>query len=148
MPLALVDANIPIYAAGSGHPLKGPCADVLRLISEIPTSFLTDAEVLQELLHYYLVRRLVSHGLDVVEAFAQLMSGRVEPVLGGDVLDACRMAREGATDIPARDLLHVAVARRVGVAYVVSADSHFDQLAGVTRLDPARLSEWRLLFTE
>ncbi len=145
MALALIDANVPIYAAGRAHPLKGPCASVLQLAAEMPGQFLTDAEVLQELLHYYLRRGLRSSGLQVVEGFAQLMEGRVEPVSREDVLAACLLAREGPEGVPARDFLHLAIARRAGASFIISADTDFDRLGGIERLDPATLGEWRHL---
>ena len=52
-PVAFVDANIPIYAAGGEHVYKEPCAQVLVVASENPNSFVTDAGVLQEMLHRY-----------------------------------------------------------------------------------------------
>ena len=53
-PAVFIDANVPIYAAGGDHPLKEPCARILRSVAEDPKPFLTDSEVLQELLHRYL----------------------------------------------------------------------------------------------
>ena len=48
-----IDANVPIYAAGRPQALKEPCARLILLIAEQPAAFVTDAEILQELLHYY-----------------------------------------------------------------------------------------------
>jgi predicted nucleic acid-binding protein len=44
--------------------------------------------------------------------------------------------------ISARDVVHAAVMRRVGVNWIVSADTDFDRLPDVTRLDPALVEEW------
>ena len=55
-PAAFIDANVPIYAAGREHPYKSPCADILRMVAENPQAFITDAEVLQELVHRYLAQ--------------------------------------------------------------------------------------------
>ena len=49
-----IDANIPIYAFGREHAHKKPCARILFMAAEQPRLFVTDAEVLQELLHRYL----------------------------------------------------------------------------------------------
>jgi hypothetical protein len=32
--------------------------------------------------------------------------------------------------------------RRLGVERIISADTDFDRLEGIDRLDPARMSEW------
>ena len=65
-PPVFLDANVPIYAAGREHPLKAPCVRVLELAAERPYDFVTDAEVLQELLHRYLAQRLWPAGRAVV----------------------------------------------------------------------------------
>ena len=49
-----IDANVPIYAAGGDHPYKEPCAQILRMAAEEPQSFVSDSEVLQELMPRYL----------------------------------------------------------------------------------------------
>ena len=61
-PAAFLDASVPTYAASRAHPLKGPCIQVLLLAAEHPQAFVTDAEVLQELLHRYLALRLWTQG--------------------------------------------------------------------------------------
>ncbi len=50
-PPASIDANVPIYASGREQENKEPCASVLMMAAEHPLSFMTDVEVLQELLH-------------------------------------------------------------------------------------------------
>ena len=39
--------------------------------------------------------------------------------------------------ISARDLVHVAVMQRLGINRIISADTDFDRLEGIDRLDPA-----------
>ena len=53
-PAVFIDANVPIYAASGDHPYKEPCARILRMAAEQPQPFVTDSEVLQELMHRYL----------------------------------------------------------------------------------------------
>ena len=140
-PPVFLDANVPIYAAGRAHALKAPCVRVLELAAERPHDFVTDAEVLQELLHRYLALKLWPAGRAVVEGFAALMAERIEPVHGVDILDAAGMAdtHEG---LSARDLLHTAVMRRIGARRIVTADRDFDALDGFERLDPADVDAW------
>jgi predicted nucleic acid-binding protein len=141
--VSFVDTNVPIYAAGKPHSLKAPGSEVLELIARQPDAFVTDAEVLQELVHRYVSLKLwPDPGLTVVESFGVLMRGRVERVGARDVLTAAR----SATDFPrlsARDLLHLAVARRVGSDAIVTADRDFDKLPVIERLDPGDVSGWR-----
>ncbi len=141
--LAFVDTNVPIYAAGKPHPLKQPCAEILSLISENPQSFITSAEVLQELLHRYASSSAwTSHGKLLLEAFSELMEDRIAAVEAADVLNAAELAGIGSK-VSARDLLHVAVMQRVGADLIVSTDCGFDEFTQVRRLDPAQLPTWR-----
>ena len=141
-PPTFLDANVPIYAAGRPHRLKEPSSQVLMVAAERPASFVTDAEVLQELLHRYLALRLWPQGKEVFHRFADLMRERVEPVQAADVEQAARLADE-YPELGARDLLHAAVMRRLGVRRLVSADAGFDRLSGLERLDPAGVEKWR-----
>lgn len=136
-----IDANVPIYAAGRPHPLKEPCGRILLMAVQHPDAFVTDAEVLQELLHRYLAIRSWPQGRTVLNGFAALMEGRVEPIHAADVVAAGVLAQSHGGLI-ARDLVHAAVMLRLGVERVVSADAGFDRLPGVQRLDPARFVEW------
>lgn len=138
-----VDANVPIYAAGRSHPLKEPCARFLAEVAERPEIALTDAEVLQELLHRYLGVRDVAVGLRAFDAFAALMHGRVVAVDAVDVAAARAMADEARERLSARDLLHAAVMRRRGCDTIISADHAFDTVPGIRRLDPGRWPAWR-----
>ncbi|MDO8615278.1 MAG: type II toxin-antitoxin system VapC family toxin [Dehalococcoidia bacterium] len=137
-----LDANIPTYAAGRPHRLKQPCVQVLRLIGETPASFLTDAEVLQELLHRYLALRRWPEGRTVFDEFARLMHQRVEPIYDLDVALAARLA-DRYEGLGARDLLHAAVMSRLGIRRIVSADRDFDALPDIERLDPANVGDWQ-----
>ena len=137
-----LDANVPIYAAGRAHPLKGPCIEVLLLAAERPQAFVTDAEVLQELLHRYLALRLWPLGREVFWRFSQLMQERIETVQAADVERAASMA-DANSELDGRDFLHAAVMQRLGLQRIVSADRGFDRLSGIERLDPAQFAGWR-----
>jgi hypothetical protein len=133
---------VPVYAAGRAHPLKEPCAQVLLLAAEYPQAFVTDAEVLQELLHRYLALRLWPQGREAFRRFSELMQGRVESVQAADVERAASLA-DTHSELSGRDLLHVSVMQRLGLRRIISADTGFDKLLDVERLDPAQLADWR-----
>ena len=142
-PAVFVDANVPIYAAGRSHAYKEPCSRVLTLAAENPQAFITDSEVLQELMHRYLASGRWVQGREVVLAFAEIMEGRIEPVLAEDVLSAAGAADRHA-GVSSRDLVHAAVMQRLGSTHIVSADTDFDHLPGIERLDPSRIGEWEV----
>ena len=137
-----IDANVPISAAGRQHPLKGPCQELVRIVAASPQAFTTDAEVLQELLHYYRAAANWAQGQVVFRAFATLTAGRIAPVLDTDVAQAATLA-DTYPRLSARDLLHVAVMQRLGATHIASADRDVDGVAGIRRLDPAQLATWR-----
>lgn len=142
-PTAFLDANVPLYAAGAPHPQRESCIEVLRLAARYPSNFVTNAEVLQEVLHHYrATRRWSSVGRPVFARFATLMLGRTEPIYAEDAHLAAELANSGFR-ASTRDLIHVAVMRRLGVAHVVSADRDFDGIPGVIRLDPTGVELWR-----
>ena len=106
-----------------------------------PVSFVTDAGVLQELVHRSLAQDRWAR--EVIKAVALGMQDRIELVYAGDILSAADLA--GLADrhpgISARDLVHAAVMLRLEVEQVVSANTDFDRLPGVARLDPSLV--WR-----
>lgn len=144
-PVGFIDANVPIYAAGRDHPYKELCGRILRMVADKPEAFVTNSEVLQELLHRYLATGRWALGREVVSSFAELMVARIEPVNPEDVLLAAEMA-SGHQDVSARDLVHAAVMRRLQVHQIISADRDFDRVAGIERLDPLGLEQWQASF--
>ena len=140
-PAAFIDANVPIYASGRDHPHRAPCARILRMVAAHPRSFVTDVEILQELMHRYLASGRWALGREVLQAFAEVMHDRIEPVYEEDIQLAATLA-DRHSGISARDLLHAAVMRRLGAERIISADTDFDQLSGVVRLDPAGVEDW------
>ena len=140
-PAAFIDANVPIYASGRAHPYKEACAQVLTMAAERPRAFVTDVEVLQELLHRYLALRAWPLGREVLRGFADLMHGRIEPVYADDIEMAMTLADIGPA-LPARDLLHAAVMRRLGTDRIITADRDFDRVPAIVRLDPTDIDAW------
>ena len=142
-PATFIDANVPIYAAGREHPYREPCIRVLAAVNDKPEAFVTDAEVFQEIMHHYLRTERWEAGQVVVESFAAMMQGRVSPVTIDDVLAAGLLANTHR-GLSSRDLLHLAVMRRLGVARIVTADADFGRVPGIIRLDPADDGAWEL----
>jgi predicted nucleic acid-binding protein len=130
--LILIDSNIPMYLVGAPHPHK---ADAQRLLENLITDrqrLVTDAEVLQEILHRYVAidRR------DAIQPAFDALLGIVDEVLAIDRTTAER-AREivmGRRQMSARDALHLAVMDQHGIERILSFDSGFDGFPGITRL--------------
>jgi predicted nucleic acid-binding protein len=144
---ALIDTNVPIYAAGRPHALKEPCAEILTMAASAPDRFVTDAEVFQELLHRYRAIERWESGKSVFNGFLTIMRDHVEPVTVFDV-EYAAAAGDRFPRLSARDLLHLGVMARVGCTAIVTADAGFDVAPGVERLDPDTLDAWRARFTK
>ena len=141
-PAAFIDTNIPIYAGGADHPYKAPCLQILRIVALHPRLFFTDSEVMQEILHRYRSSGRWVLGRDIFQSFAETMHDRVEPVFLEDVELACDLA-DGHPEASSRDLVHAAVMKRLRIDRIVSADTDFDKLPGLERLDPANVTQWQ-----
>ena len=129
--MIFVDSNIPMYLVGAPHPNKDRARLLLgRTVAEGEV-LVTDAEVLQEILHRYVA-------IDRREAIAHAMAAtlgvvdEVFPIERSDVLDAQSILDE--TRLSARDAVHVAVMRRHRVARILSFDSGFDAVQDLQRL--------------
>ena len=140
-PAAFLDTNVPIYASGGAHEKKAPCLQVMAMVARYPRAFVTDVEVLQELMHRYLATRRWTLGREVLWAFSEVMEDRIEPVQLSDIGVASALA-DDHPGISARDFLHAAVMRRLGVVRIISADRDFDRLPGIVRLDPVDVDAW------
>lgn len=121
--------------------MKEPSLRILDLATEFPRSFLTDAEVLQELIHRSLALRQWPQTRPYFFEFVILMSGRVESMTAEDVERAAVLADQYSY-LSARGLIHVAVMQRVGCTRIATADSAFDRIDGIERLDPADVGHW------
>ncbi len=129
-----LDTNVFLYAAGGEHPLKAPCGDILTRVASGELDAVTSSEVLQELLYVLARRGLKVEGLrlatEVMDMFPDLL-----PVTGADMQHACRIL-EDHPDLPVRDAVHGAVMSAHGITRIVTADTHFDDVTGIQRIDP------------
>ena len=130
--MILVDSNIPMYLIGAPHPHKADAQRLLERLVSDQQRLVTDAEVLQEILHRYgaIDRR------DAIQPAFDALMGVVDQVLPIDQAAAERakeivLARRG---LSARDALHAAVMHQHGIERILSFDSGFDGLPGVTRV--------------
>lgn len=136
-----LDTNIPMYAAGGPHILRTPCRRVMTLLDAAPNAFVTDAEVMQEIIHRYVSLRRWPQGRVVFSIFARAMRGRIEPVNAIDTEQAAAFA-DSYPHLSARDLIHAAVMQRLGVTRIVSTDGGFDHIDDIERLDPLFVEDW------
>lgn len=130
--MILVDSNIPMYLVGAPHPHKADAQRMLEQSISQGERLVTDAEVLQEILHRYVAigRR------DAVQPAFDAVLGVVDDVLPVTRQDAERAKTLvlGSPRLSARDAIHAAIMEQHGVARILSFDTAFDRVPGVTRL--------------
>jgi len=128
----LVDSNVPMYVVGAEHPLKHRAQGLLERAVTAGERLVTDAEVLQEILHRYgAIRRL-----DAIQPALDVLLGVVDevfPVERADV-ERARDVMLGGLTLSARDAVHVAVMERHGVDRIMSFDAGLDRHPGLARL--------------
>ena len=132
--MIFIDSNVPMYLVGSEHPHKADAQSLLERCIADDERLVTDAEVLQEILHrYFAIDRL-----DAISPAFQAILGVVDEVFAVQLPDV-----ERAKDIllstqrlSARDAVHLAIMERNQVETILSFDSGFDDYPGITRLAP------------
>lgn len=130
--MILVDSNIPMYLVGASHPHKNDAQQLLeRLVSE-RQRLVTDAEVLQEILHRYsaINRR------DAIQPAFDALLGIVDHVFAVDLaaIERAKAIVLGNPRLSSRDALHVAIMQQHRIERVLTFDSGFDGFPGITRL--------------
>ncbi|HEV2468231.1 MAG TPA: type II toxin-antitoxin system VapC family toxin [Candidatus Sulfotelmatobacter sp.] len=130
--MILVDSNIPMYLVGAPHPHK---VDAQRWVEKLLSErqrLVTDAEVLQEILHRY----VALNRLDAIQPAFDSLLGVVDEVLSIDhaILERAKRIIFGHVRISARDAIHVAVMEQYRIDRIFTFDSGFDGFPGITRL--------------
>lgn len=130
--MIFVDSNVPMYLVGSPHPHKADAQRFLERAAANRERLVTDAEVMQEILHRYsAIRRL-----DAIQPTFETLLNAVDEVFPIDLAVVSR-AREIVLAYPgtsARDAVHVAVMEREGVDRILTFDAGFDRFPGITRV--------------
>jgi uncharacterized protein len=130
--LIFVDSNVPMYLVGAAHPHKIDAQRLLEKCIAERQRLVTDAEVLQEILHRYVAidRR------DAIQPAFDALLGIVDEVfpVAAEVVDRAKSIVLGSRRVSARDAVHLAAMERHGVGRILSFDSGFDGFPGVERL--------------
>ena len=130
--MIFIDSNIPMYLVGAPHPRK---VDAKRWLEELVSArerLVTDAEVLQEILHRYVS---IARPDAIQPAFDALL-GLVDDVFSVD-RDAVERAKgvvQARNGLSARDAVHLAIMQIHGIKKILSFDRGFDGFPGITRL--------------
>lgn len=135
MTRVFIDVNVPMYAGGTPHPLREPSRRVIRAVATGQLDAVTDAEVFQEILYRYLSIGEREKGLRIFDSFYRLMLGHILSVEAADVQQA-RVLAEQYPSLSPRDLIPLGVMFRRQIQEIVTADTGFDSVKEVRRIDP------------
>ena len=121
-----------MYIVGAGHPHKVDAQKLLEQLIANEERLVTDAEVLQEILHRYaaIERR------DAIQPAFDAIVGVVDeifPIESRDV-ERAKTVLDGSRQLSARDALHVAIMERHGIGRILSFDTGFDSRPGIRRI--------------
>ena len=130
--MILIDSNIPMYLVGAPHPHK---ADAQRLLEKLIADrerLVTDAEVLQEILHRYVA---IDRREAIQPAFDALL-GVVDEVMSVDsaAVEHAKQIVLAYRRLSARDAIHLSVMEQNAIRQILSFDSGFDVFPGIERL--------------
>jgi uncharacterized protein len=128
----LIDSNIPMYLVGAPHPHKSDSQRLLEKLVSDRQRLVTDAEVLQEILHRY----VAINRRDAIQPAFDALLGIVDQVLPIDhpIAEHAKEIVLGHPQMSARDAVHLAVMERHGVEQILTFDAGFDGFPGITRL--------------
>jgi hypothetical protein len=128
----LIDSNIPMYLVGTSGPHKTDAQRLLETLISGRQRLVTDAEVLQEILHRY---GAINRRYDIQPAFDALLN-TVDEVLPVDraVVERAKQIVLAYQRLSARDAVHLAVIEQNGIERILSFDCGFDGFPGITRL--------------
>lgn len=129
--MIFIDSNVPMYLVGAEHPNKHATHRILERLIAAQERLVTDAEVVQEILHRYVaIRRR-----DAIGPCIEALLGIVDEVFPVELEDVLRARDQvDASGRSARDAIHLAVMERYGVRRIVSFDGGFDSADGVERI--------------
>lgn len=121
-----------MYLIGAPHPHKVDAQRTLERLVSGRERLVTDAEVLQEILHRYVAidRR------DAIQPAFDVLLKVVDEVLPIDqaVVERAKDIVMGHRRLSARDALHLAVMESHGIERILSFDLGFDGFPGISRL--------------
>ena len=132
-----LDTNIPMYAVGAPSPYKTPCVRLLEAVAGGRTDAVTDVEVFQEILYRYYALQRPGAGLEVSVYFCQCVPNAL-PVVWDDVELTLKLLHK-YQGLKPRDALHAAVMLNHRITRICSADTDFDRIKEIERVDPLAL---------
>ena len=130
--MIFIDSNIPMYLVGASHPHKTDAQHLLEASVAARERLVTDAEVLQEILHRY----VAINRRDAIQPAFDALLGVVDQVFPVErtTVERAKTIVLGTAGLSSRDALHLAVMETHRIDRIMSFDEGFDGFPGVARL--------------
>lgn len=131
-----LDTNVFVYALGREHRYREPCRDIVERLRDGQIRGEISVQVVQEFA-YVRGRRSAGGYAEAARLARQLtrLAGAVHAVEPADLSDSLSVL-EAHRSVRPNDALHASVALNRGLKTIVTADRHFDRIAGIERIDP------------
>jgi predicted nucleic acid-binding protein len=138
-----IDSNVFFYSMISDVKYGAACSTILKDVAEGRIKAVTSSLVLAEVvnaLHKYGLRELVRRSVDAVCSLPITISA-VDSLV---IRDAVSVFEE--VEISPYDCVHLAMMKRLGVNKILSADSDFDRVKWVKRIEPLKYQREKTSF--
>lgn len=124
-----------MYLVGSSHPNKIVAEQTVAALIAQQEKLVSDAEVLQEILHRY----AAIGRLDAIQPAFDAVLGLVDEVFPIELenVERAKTVLLGKYRLSARDAIHLAVMEQRGIEQILSFDRGFDRYPNVRRLPSA-----------
>ena len=121
-----------MYLVGGAHPHRPKSQVLVETLIASGEQLVTDAEVLQEILHRYTATDRRNRIGPAFQALLDVVDD-VFPVEKSDVMRAAEIVQHRAS-FSARDAVHIAVMEHHGIHSILSFDADFDRWPGLKRI--------------
>lgn len=141
--MIVLDTTVLVYAKGTDHLLRDSCRDLVAAIAEERIHATTTVEVIQEFVHVRARRRGRSDAAALGRDYAELLSPLL--TISRDDLYRGLMLFETVRGLGAFDAVLAAAAASADATVLVSADTAFADLPGISHIVPDAAGVGRLL---
>ncbi|MCA1783184.1 MAG: type II toxin-antitoxin system VapC family toxin [Dermatophilaceae bacterium] len=128
-----LDSSVLLLAAGAPHPLRDSCRAIVDEVASGRVRGHLSVEAIQEFVHHRM-RRADPQAVPAARAISRFCI--LHPFDQSTLDSALDLIAVGSAR--GRDAVHAASALKAGFAEICSADTDFDHVPGLARLDPKR----------
>lgn len=130
----LLDSTIAAYALGGNDARRDACRSMMQRAAAGEIRAYASVEMIQELVHHRL--RISGNRMDSAADGRDVMASCTVLNFDREILDLSLDLIEKHPTVRGRDAVHAATAIAYGIERIASTDRAFDDIPGITRVDP------------